>query len=265
MDILFQNTITRLVITSFLVIALGFPGLSLADVPAVFSYTGQLSDSSGNPVNGTVNLTFTLYTDDDDDGICDDGGTVFLDPSGCNATWSETHASVNVVDGIFAVELGRVTSFGDIGFGNPKLLGLNVNSDGVMNPLVRMTSVPQALRAEATEGSSVDVSCPSGSIQDALDGGATTITIDGVCTEEVWIRRNNVTLKAEGNDIDGITGPGGSFLTVVARGAQGVSIEGLTIERFAPEDGRPCIAVAGLNLVKGVEGGLYMLRVLNNM
>ncbi len=197
------------------VVLLITPTAALSDIPPVISYTGHLSDSGGNPVDVTVNLTFKLYKDSNGNGQCDGH------PS-CTAFWTETHSNVEVNNGIFGVGLGLVTGFGNIGFKNPYLLGIEVNTDGEMSPLLRMTSAPYALRAEVTKGSAVTVNCPADSIQSALNGGATQITINGFCNEAVTIGRNGVTLQAgTNNTTDGI-----DWNDVGATGASALKIFG---------------------------------------
>jgi parallel beta helix pectate lyase-like protein len=212
---------------------------AFSDVPQVISYSGQLNDkTTGNPIDTTVNLTFNLYKDTNGDGDCD------ADPSPCVSIWSETHTGVTVSDGLFGVSLGSVGgTLGGLGFDVPYLLGIEVNSDGEMGTLLRLTSAPTALVTENTQGSSVAVNCASGSIQAALDAGATTITIDGVCQEAVSITRSGVTLVAEGAGTDGIEGPadGDPALSIV--GASQVSIQGLTITEASGSTDETCVQV----------------------
>jgi hypothetical protein len=202
----------------FPVLLLISPISAHSDVPSVISYSGQLADAGGTPINTTVPIEFNIYLDNGSGGAA--GGSI----------WSETHPAVIVSDGLFAVSLGSInTALGSLKFDVPYVLGINVNSDGEMG-LLRLSSTPTAIRAEDTTGSSVAIDCATGSIQAALDAGATTITIDGVCSEAVSITRSGVTLLAEGTGTDGIEGiinDGNPALSIV--GASQVSIQGLTI------------------------------------
>ena len=63
-------------------------------VPQAISYQGYLQSSSGAPVNGTVSMTFGLYTA----------------PAGTAAPiWTENQSGVNVTNGVYSVQLGSVT------------------------------------------------------------------------------------------------------------------------------------------------------------
>lgn len=68
------------------------PVLCAADIAQTMSYQGQLTDSSGNPVNGSKNLRFWIYDAS----------------SGGNILWSETQNAVPINNGIFNVILGTV-------------------------------------------------------------------------------------------------------------------------------------------------------------
>jgi len=56
-------------------------------------YQGRLTDNRGNPIDGTRNLVFRLYT------VATEG----------TAVWQETHNGVDVVQGLFSVVLGTTT------------------------------------------------------------------------------------------------------------------------------------------------------------
>ena len=211
----------RALLLSSLLLILMSPMSAFSDVPQVVSYTGQLSDGSG-VVDATVSLTFNLYEDANNDGSAD-GSSI----------WTETHATVVVTNGVFGVALGSVGGvLGNLEFDVPYLLGINVNGDGEMSTLLRLTSAPTALRAENTKGSSAIVDCTTvpggGKIQAALDAGATTVVISGVCEEAVSITRSGVTLSS--GTAGGIEGPlndGDPALSIV--GASQVVINGLAL------------------------------------
>jgi len=107
-------------------------------VPRQMSYQGVLRDASGNPINGTHNLTFKIWA---------------CDP--CTIVWSETHSNVSITNGLFSVILGKTDPLdpGDFeGYGPPDwpLLYLSVSVDGgpELQPLPRLISAPYAFRAE---------------------------------------------------------------------------------------------------------------------
>ncbi len=81
---------------TYVVVFLLLTSLLLADVPHLISYQGRLTNSSGVPLTGSHNITFTLYN-------AAVGGT---------ALWTETHSGVVLnSDGLYNVMLGSVTPF----------------------------------------------------------------------------------------------------------------------------------------------------------
>lgn len=112
-------------------------------VPSKMMYQGVLRDSSGNPINGTHTLTFTLQA-------C---------PWFCSPVWSEIHANVPITDGLFSVVLGKTTPLTpglftgytgwDMLVGDLDSVSLAINVDGEdLTPWSEMVAVPYAFRAE---------------------------------------------------------------------------------------------------------------------
>ena len=99
----------------------------------LFSYQGQLLDSGGNPVTGSVPMTFALYT-------TSTGGT---------ACWTEAHSGSNAVDvqnGLFHVLLGQLTPLNTACLTGDVYLELTVNGE-TLSPREVMTSVFHAQEA----------------------------------------------------------------------------------------------------------------------
>ena len=72
-----------------------FPLLApVGAAPLAVSYPGLLTDAGGTPVNGTASFVFQIIAT----------------PSGGTSSWAETQPSVQVVDGVYTVELGSVTA-----------------------------------------------------------------------------------------------------------------------------------------------------------
>src|SRR5262245_34789468 len=110
---------------------LGASSMALAAVPATVGYQGRLYDQNGNPLSGTLNVVFALYSSDT-------GGT---------AVWTETQ-SITFANGYFDVQLGSVTAFGATAFnGTVRYLGVTVGGDSEMTPRASVASVPYALNA----------------------------------------------------------------------------------------------------------------------
>jgi hypothetical protein len=99
--------------------------------PPVVNQQGFLTDASGTPLNGTASLVFRI----------------FAAASGGSALWTETHASVPVVDGVYQVQLGSITSFPATLFdGSNRWLEVTANGE-LMSPRQFVASVPYALNA----------------------------------------------------------------------------------------------------------------------
>ncbi len=103
-----------------------------ATVPPTIAFQGYLTDPGGAPVNGTVSLVCSIYSQ----------------PTGGASYWSETHPSVSVANGVFAVALGAVTPFpADLFDDGPRHLGIRVNDEAEM-PRTELRSAPFAFGAE---------------------------------------------------------------------------------------------------------------------
>ena len=108
----------------------GIPIPGYSEVPRTINYQGYLTDSSGNPIDGSVSIIFSLYD-------VSRSGTVL---------WSQTQVVV-VNQGIYNVVLGGGTASKPITlpFDKPYYLGVKVGSDSEMDPRQPLTSVPYAL------------------------------------------------------------------------------------------------------------------------
>ncbi len=157
--------LTSLVVLALLVVLAVRPGGLLAEetatdsAPTVMSYQGQLSDSSGNPISGTVSLQFKLYD-------AASGGTML---------WSETHNNVQVDGGSFSVILGESTPLTSSLFnGATRYLEIGVDTANGSNyttmPRQRLASVPYALQANSVPWSGL-TGVPSGFADGVDDSG----------------------------------------------------------------------------------------------
>ncbi len=107
---------------------------SQSNTPGLISYQGYLTDSAGQPLNGTVSLTFGLY-----EAV-----------SGGSPLWSETQTNVPVSNGYFSVMLGSVTPLNAANFNGPsRYLQVTVDSGSGPTELPRQqfAAVPYALQA----------------------------------------------------------------------------------------------------------------------
>jgi hypothetical protein len=130
--LLITNGLTVLLLVAALLVtgtmagpALQATPASTADSTTTINYQGHLTDSAGEPISGTLPMTFKLYRD----------------PSGGTAVWTEQRSGSNAVpvtDGLFSVSLGSVTPIDISLFGEPLWLGISVNGDAEMSPRERL-------------------------------------------------------------------------------------------------------------------------------
>ena len=127
------SQITTLGIQFFLALLLNFvPWLSHAEIPKTITYQGYLSDSTGNPIQGNVDLTFGLT----------------------DSTWQEQHPGVSVNQGVFTVNLGSITPFDNkVDFNKPHSLTIQASVGGtpISVPTAPLSSVPYAFVAKDVE------------------------------------------------------------------------------------------------------------------
>jgi len=127
-----QASHTRSLNVVFALLALYFVSIPAhAVIPSTLNYQGHLTDSSGVPVEGAVNMTFKIY-DVDVGGI---------------ALWSDSR-SVTVNHGIFSIELGQTPSPFPVDlFEKPLWIGLSVEADAEMTPRRPVTSTGFTFKA----------------------------------------------------------------------------------------------------------------------
>lgn len=116
-----------------------FPELGNTQVPQKINYQGYLSSAVGVPINGTVQMVFSIYNA----------------AAGGDALWTETQ-NVTVSRGVYNVNLGEVTPIA-LTFDIPYYLGITVGSDSEMVPRNPFASVGYAIRAKTVERPGVQV------------------------------------------------------------------------------------------------------------
>lgn len=123
-----KKTLTK--ILAVLAIGLSLAGqLAAQSVVGTLSIQGSLKANNGQAVdNGAYALTFKLYT-------AQTGGT---------AIWTEVHPDVNIVGGIYSVELGTITPLTPA-FDVPYWLGISIGSSIELQPRTALTPAPYAL------------------------------------------------------------------------------------------------------------------------
>lgn len=113
---------------------LAMPGAVSAEAPALIGYQGSIFDQDGAPVAGPVEIDVAIYDA----------------PGGGTLLYGETHASVDLVDGVFDLQIGAGSN--PVGvldastFAGPETwLELHVNGEP-LDPRQRFLSVPYALQ-----------------------------------------------------------------------------------------------------------------------
>ncbi len=115
------------------IVALFLFGGALADSPSLMTYQGVLLDASDNPlVNSTHNVTFKIY----DEEMLGTGNMLY--------EWNFPTLTTDASGG-FTVTLNNLnqTDFADTSL----WLEIQVDSDGPMDPRIRLTAAPYAIRA----------------------------------------------------------------------------------------------------------------------
>ncbi|MCX6831852.1 MAG: hypothetical protein NT028_06905 [candidate division Zixibacteria bacterium] len=125
-----------------------------AAVPQLISYQGRLTSSVGAPLDTTVSLVFTIYSDS----------------TGSHDLWTETHSGVVVQDGLFQVLLGSVNPiiyrvFED---GLKRWLGIQMQGGPAASTLIPIVSVAYSYHAKSADTATY-----------ATNGGSSGWTDDG--------------------------------------------------------------------------------------
>lgn len=137
---------SRMMLPFMVVACLALATSALAVGPQVINYQGTLTDSQGNPLNGTYTLVFKIYAG----------------ASGGSALWTQSTASVVVTDGLFNVTLGTTAFPASLFTGADRWLGIAVGSAAELTPRMRFTSVPWAMRATVADTALVGLASTPG-------------------------------------------------------------------------------------------------------
>ncbi len=104
-------------------------------IPTMINYQGFLTDQNGQALNGSKQITFTLYSDS---------------ISTASIVWGEeTHAAVNVENGLFNVLLGSIDTLTAADLAGERYLGIRVGvSEPEMTPRLRFASTAYSMWTE---------------------------------------------------------------------------------------------------------------------
>ncbi len=153
----FKESFKRLALLS--VFILSFIGFASASMPALIGFQGTLTDKNGVALNGSVSITFNIYTSS----------------SGGTSIYNETD-SVTASNGLVSVLIGANNPLTSLSFNQPYYLGVNVNNDGEMAPRLALSDAPYAFNSitavnSTYSNSSVNASYSSTANNSAFLGG----------------------------------------------------------------------------------------------
>lgn len=155
-----------------------------------FSVQGVLRDPLGKTVDdGNYSITFRLYEQST-------GGT---------AIWNETQGSVEVLHGVFNVELGIVNSLSDTPFDTTYWLGISIEGGTELEPRFKLLKAPSALSVLGTD----NVFPSKGNI-----GSGTLNPTAGL----------HIVTQDANTDLLKIESDAGGFIEVTADGKMGVNV-----------------------------------------
>ncbi len=116
-----------------------------AAIPRQIAYQGILTDTAGNPLQGTYALTISLYDAE----------------NASSSIWSEVHTEVLASQGMFALVLGSVEPL-TVAFDTPYWIGVKVDGGEETAPRIRLSSAAYALRAEVADSAAQATHADSG-------------------------------------------------------------------------------------------------------
>ena len=113
-----------------------------AQVPRTIFQEGLLLDNNSVPLDGPVDLTFSLY------GAAAGGAPV----------WTETHRNIVLFEGYYGAELGSINALNPNLLLNAQFLAVSVDGGAELVPRVKFASVPFALMAaNVAPGATLDL------------------------------------------------------------------------------------------------------------
>ncbi len=134
---------------------------NVASVPLIFTHQGRLLSASNQPVNGFFDIEYRIYADS----------------TGGIPIWTEMHPNVEITNGFFDVEVGRIGNFFDI-FTELSIdnnIWMEVQIEGSVTPIsprTRLAGSPYAMLADGVSSQHVFMS--GGQLYNAVAGlGAT--------------------------------------------------------------------------------------------
>jgi hypothetical protein len=166
---------TKLFIATIICAGLISAGFAQAAIPAKINYQGVLKDSSGVKVDGTVAI-----------------GVSLLPLGGGAAVFSETHAAVSVVGGLFSLKIGDVNDMSSVPFDVAYELEIAVDGE-LQSPNTPLCSAPYALNVlsgptgpQGVQGKVGPDGADGASGADGATGATGATGADGPLGSEFW-------------------------------------------------------------------------------
>ncbi len=196
---------TAILIVVLAALTLPFGSGAFSELPRFLQFQGVLTDDDGLPVNDTLLMTFSLYSDT----------TALPD-------WEVTKPGVVVTGGFYEVNLEA----GSLGFDTQYYVGIKVGGS-IMGPKKPLASVPYAFRSARTKvipGDGLTGSSDSSIVELSLSEGGVTASkiasgqvvksLNGVTDSARIVEGANVTIVTAGDSIEiSAAGSGGSWAT----------------------------------------------------
>ncbi|HIB83573.1 MAG TPA: hypothetical protein EYO59_02930 [Chromatiaceae bacterium] len=142
-----------------------------AEATKSIHYQGYLADSTNLPVDATLDIVISLYSDPIDEGS--------------SLHYSETHSAVTISQGRFSLFIGdgdpTAGVYGEGLFTEQIWVGININGE-TLSPRTRLANTPYSLQAIAAQQFASGSICLAGDLIICYEGDSGTRNI-GACQE----------------------------------------------------------------------------------
>jgi hypothetical protein len=208
------------------------------EIPHLINYQGMLTDTGGNPLTDTLNITFRIYDQS----------------SSGSMLWDETQNDVEIISGLFNVILGSVDPV-ELPFDEDYWLEIDLGPGEILTPRIQLTSMGYAYRAKWA-----DTSDYSFQAQKADTADYATLAVAAVSDSDWTISGADMYSAVSGNVGIGTKSPSAKLHVEgdpSGAGLRAVSYDGST--------GLPSSAgVAALNYASSGSGGPGLYANSNN-